>query len=398
MAASSLALGCRRPAPRIGADSSYLHDREFRRAELLASLVNPDNDYSRERIEKYAVDGGWDSLPEWNPPVQVLGAPADHPPATLSWSGGIDRDPAALCALGERAFYSYPTQLTRFTERVLARGANPTDYGFWRDPDAGIGGLVTVTLPSGRTALAFTCATCHAAVRDGRLVTGLGNELLDLGRVATDDARPDPLSAKAKAVAAWGPGRLDVSTTNGTEPVRFPDLRAARFQPHLQADATVSQSDLVSLAIRLETLIITSSEEVVRPPRVVTLALAAYVWSLGGNLPPVDASQHAAGAAVFAHACAGCHRPPDYSGPPVALDVVGTDPTVGRSRDRGTGTYEVPSLRGVALRRRLLHDGAFVSLDALLDPARTSDRLGHHFGLQLPGDDRRALLEFVKGL
>jgi hypothetical protein len=398
VAASALSLECRRQAPRIGANSSYLHDREFRRAELLASLVNPDNDYSRERIEKYAVDGGWGALPEWNPPVQVLGTPADRPPAMLSWSDDIERDPVALCALGERAFYRYPAQLTGFTERVLARGTNPTDYGFWRDPNAGIGGLVTVTLPSGRTALAFTCASCHAAVRDGRLVTGLGNELLDLGRVATDDARPDPLSAKARAVAAWGPGRLDVSTTQGTEPVRFPDLRATRFQPYLQADATVAQRDLVSLAIRLETLVITSNEEVVRPPREVTLALAAYVWSLGDSLPPVDASQHAAGAAVFAHACGGCHRPPDYSGPPVPLEVVGTDPTVGRSRNRGTGTYEVPSLRGVALRRRLLHDGAFASLDALLAPARANDHLGHHFGLQLPDEDRRALLDFVRGL
>jgi hypothetical protein len=398
IAAAGSAFGCHSTSAPGTANRSYLHDPSFRRAELLASLVNPDNDYSRLRIARYAIDGGWDSLPEWNPPVQILGGSGSNPgpPERLSWSADIERDPAALRALGEQAFYRYPAQLTGFTERMLARGANLEDYGFWRDADAGIGGLVEATLPSGRGGLAFTCASCHATVRDGRLVTGLGNERLDLGRIATDDARPDPLSAKAKAVAAWGPGRLDVSTTDGTEPVRFPDLRGTRFQSHLQADATVAQRDLVALAIRIETLIVTSNDEVVRPPREVTLALAAYVWSLGEGLPA--ASPHSAGAAVFERTCAGCHRPPEYSGQPVPLEVVGTDPTVGRSRDRGTGTYEVPSLRGVALRGRLLHDGAFASLDALLDPGRIDDRLGHHFGLRLPDGDRQALLEFVRGL
>jgi cytochrome c553 len=394
-------LGCRVPS----ANSSYLHNQPFRRTELIASLVNPENDYSRLRIAEYAVDGGWDALPEWNPPVEVIRDSVDlrsgiSPAASsLKWSSGVERDPAALRALGEQAFFRYPVQLVGvFATRVLAEPGAAARYGFWSDATAGVGGLVKAALPGGGAGLAYTCATCHAAIRGDRLVTGVGNEALDLGRLLIDGARPDPGSPKARAVAAWGPGRLDVSTSEGTEPIRFPALRATRFQSHLQADATVAQRDLISLAIRLETLIITSNQEVVRPPREVTLALASYVWSLGDALPPVNRADHPDGAAVFESTCAGCHRPPGYSGSPVAIGLVGTDPVVGRSRDRGTGNYEIPSLRGVGQRGRLLHDGAFASLSALLDPGRAGDDRGHHFGLQLSPPERAALLGFVQSL
>jgi len=395
-----LALGCRAPSSK----SSYLHSRTFRRTELLASLVNPDNLYSRLRLAEYAVDGGWDALPEWNPPAEPireasdLQTPVSSSASRLSWPAAVERDPAALLALGEQAFSRYPVQLSgMFATRALAQGT-ASRYGFWTDPVAGVGGLVKAALPGGRVGLAYTCATCHAAMRDGRLVAGVGNESLDIGRLLIDGARPDPSSFRTLVVGAWGPGRLDVSTSEGTEPVRFPDLRAVRFQSHLQADATVAQRDLISLAIRLETLIITANQEVVRPPREVSLALASYVWSLGEALPQVDRLAHHEGAVIFERACSGCHRPPGYSGPPIAVEVVGTDPVVGRSRDRGTGDYEVPSLRGVGQRRRLLHDGAFASLDALLDPSRIDDDCGHHFGLELSGSERAALLDFVKSL
>ncbi len=394
-------LGCRAPS----ATSSYLHSATFRRTELLASLVNPDNDYSRHRIGAYAVDGGWDSLPEWNPPAEVMredshfGGPVSPTAEPLTWPSDVERDPVALRVLGERAFFGYPVQLTGVVAaRMLTSAAAARSYGFWSDPAAGVGGLVKVGLPGGGAGLAYTCASCHAARRDGWLVVGLGNEALDLGRLLIEGARPDPHSAKAQAVAAWGPGRLDVSTSEGTEPVRYPDLHATRFQSHLQADATVRQRDLVSLAIRLETLMITANQEVVRPPREVALALASYVWSLGDALPPVDRAAHSDGAKVFDRTCAGCHRPPDYSGPPVPIEMVGTDPVVGRSHDRGTGAYEIPSLRGVGQRARLLHDGAVASLDMLLDPTRAEDGRGHHFGLQLSPTERAALLAFVRSL
>jgi mono/diheme cytochrome c family protein len=326
-------------------NARYLDDREFRRDALVASLVEPSNAYSQLRLARYGVDGGWDALPEWNPSVAVAGEPAV--------SLALDGD---LAELGEQAFSRYPVQLW---------ASEPV--GLWSDPVHG-DGLVRVELATG-TYPAETCATCHATVRGGEFLAGLANASLDLG---------------------WGPGRLDVSTSDGHEPVRIPDLRPVRWLTYLQADATVRQPDLVALAIRIETLIITSHAEAVRPPRIVALALATYLWSLvPEDLPPSPPAQ-------FVAACGGCHAGDGLTGAPVPLDVVGTDPVVGLSLDRGTGMYRVPSLRGVRDRALLLHDGSVSSLDALLDPARTT--AGHRFGTQLSDSDRATILAYLKKL
>src|SRR6185437_2740809 len=136
------------------------------------------------------------------------------------------------------------------------------------------------------TGVAATCSTCHSSTRAGVLVPGLGNERFDLGRLMVDSGEVAPTNVALHL--AWGPGRVDVTTTEGFEPVRIPDLRAVRLLTYLQADADVAQIDLEALAIRLETLIITSSNETVRPPRIVALALAAYVWSLADSFSPAD--------------------------------------------------------------------------------------------------------------
>ena len=94
--------------------------------------------------------------------------------------------------------------------------------------------------------------------------------------------------------------------------------------------------------------------------------------------------------------CAGCHAPPAFTGEPVALARVGTDPAVGLSRDRGTGMYRVPSLRGVRDRALLLHDGSAHSLPELLDPARES--AGHRFGTTLSAADRSDLVAYLTTL
>jgi mono/diheme cytochrome c family protein len=326
-------------------DTRYLDDRGFRRQALVAGLVEPSNAYSQLRLARYAIDGGWDALPEWNPPVAIAGEPA----MPLALDGDLGD-------LGEQAFYRYPVQLW------------PSEpLGLWSDAARGTG-LVRVELATG-TYTAASCATCHATVRDGALVAGLANASLDLG---------------------WGPGRLDVSTTDGHEPVRIPDLRPVRWQTHLHADATVRQPDVTALAIRIETLLITSHAEAVRPPRVVALALATYLWTLAPDDPPPPPPPQ------FASACGGCHAGDGLTGLPVPLDVVGTDPIVGRSRDRGTGMYRVPSLRGVRERALLLHDGSVDALDALLDPTRTIP--GHRFGTSLPADDRAAIVGYLMTL
>ena len=326
-------------------DTRYLEDRGFRREALVASLVEPSNDYSQLRLARYGVDNEWDALPEWNPPVAIAGESA----VPLALDGD-------LAELGEQAFYRYPVQLW---------ASEPP--GLWSDATRGAG-IVHVELAT-RTYTAASCATCHATIRDGALVTGLANASLDLG---------------------WGPGRLDVTTIDGHEPVRIPDLRPVRWLTHLHADATVRQPDITALAIRIETLLITSHAEAVRPPRVIALALATYVWSLALEDAPAPAP------AQFISACGGCHAGDGLTGLPVPLAVVGTDPTVGLSRDRGTGMYRVPSLRGVRDRTLLLHDGSVDSLEALLDPTRTT--AGHYFGTSLSGDDRAAIVAYLKTL
>ncbi|HUJ60489.1 MAG TPA: c-type cytochrome [Kofleriaceae bacterium] len=371
--------GCAAPA---GTPSGvpYLDDRGYRRSQLEASLVDPQNGYSQLRLEEYALpSGGWDALPEWNPNAMAL----DVDPS----------DDAALQALGEQAFFGYPVE-------IVPAQVGPA-YGTWSDPTYGAGGLVAID----GGAIALSCASCHASLRGGALVPGLGNERFDLGKLLVDGGTV--ASENAPAYLAWGPGRVDVTTLQGSEPVRIPDLRAARWLGFLQADADVAQLDRDVLAIRLETLMITSHDELTRPPRIVALALASYLWSLADTLPalPPDSAR---GAAVFAASCSGCHQAPALTGPPVALDVIGTDPTLGRSAVRGTGAYRVPSLHGVAQRALLLHDGSLASLDALFDPARTDASYtggvragavpGHLYGLDLSSSDRADLLAYLEAL
>jgi len=105
---------------------------------------------------------------------------------------------------------------------------------------------------------------------------------------------------------AWGPGRVDVTTGDGSVPERMADLRPIRWASHLHYDATVRQQDVVTLAIRIETLIITSKKQALRPPRIIALALAVYLRSLSDSLPPLPSAQ-ASGAKVFDENCAECH-------------------------------------------------------------------------------------------
>jgi cytochrome c553 len=369
--------GCTGGSPPTGVP--YLDDRDQRRSELEQTLVDPANGYSQLRLANYALaSGGWEALPEWNPPTGS-GGPLD-----------LDIDPLdhdALVALGERAFFTYPVQ--------SVPAATVT---------SGAGGLVAVDTSLVTTGVAATCSTCHSSTRAGVLVPGLGNERFDLGRLMADSGEVAPTNVALHL--AWGPGRVDVTTTEGFEPVRIPDLRAVRLLTYLQADADVAQIDLEALAIRLETLIITSSNETVRPPRIVALALAAYVWSLADSFSPADTTSN--GAAVFAATCAGCHAPPAFTGDPVPLDEVGTDPTIGVSAIRGTGSYRVPSLRGVGQRALLLHDGSLPSLDAMFDPSRLDATFtggvrpgavpGHVFGLDLDARDRADLIAYLETL
>ena len=304
----------------------YLRDAKFRRAELEASLVVPTNGYSSLRLGHYdtGVLGDWSLFPEWNPraaPVTELGP---------SWSARLgagsralyistaasNGDEAALRALGEEAFFRYPLQLLDSPSGPLESSVVYDSYGFWRDDSRGMGGLVRAPLADGSTAIFLTCASCHAQVDEvGRLSPGRPNAHIDLGD-------------------GFGPGRLDVTTSAGLEPVRIADLRPVRFLSHLHADATVTQRNVISLAIRIETLIITGRHELLRPPREVALGLALYVWSLADEAPHTmkltPAEQR--GQAAFGTTCAGCHATGANGAPKIG------DRTAGRARRGGHGS------------------------------------------------------------
>ena len=96
-------------------------------------------------------------------------------------------------------------------------------------------------------------------------------------------------------------------------------------------------------------------------------------------------------------------------------ESVGTDPTLALTTRRGSGYYKIPSLRGVWYRGPFEHNGSVATLEDWFDPARLRDDYvptgwvgppgtntravrGHRFGLNLPPDDRQALIAFLKTL
>jgi mono/diheme cytochrome c family protein len=331
------------------ASGTYLDDASVRRSSLEDSLVNKSNGYSVLRLAHYGKD--WESLPVYNPTAIALEG----------------RD---LRAIGEDAFLHYPVQPAPAAEKVIDNPAWALAYG-----------LHDVVRVGGTPAL--TCATCHS--KDG--AAGVPNSKLDLGALVADAGL---VSGDRKAsFLAWGPGRVDVTTMDGTEPVKIPDLRPVRFETHLHATASVVQRDVTSLAVRIETLIITANGMTVRPPREIPLGLATYLLSLADDLPTPGTH------ATFEANCARCHAPPNFSGPPVPIDVVGTDPRVGLSAERGTGNYRVPSLRGVGTRGPLLHDASMPSIETMFDPSRAG---GHRFGLDLDDGARARLIAYLRTL
>jgi len=423
---AALGSGCEASAPPPSPEPSnvtprYLTDAAYRRAALLASLVNRDDGYAQDRIAHYATGtpGDWDALPEWNPPVELvlaseLDLPGGAPTTTLSGrAAALDTsltvssiDDPALVALGRQAFERYPVQPAPYFSVGLTSAPAAATYGLWTDPERGVGGLVRARMGDGSVTLAMTCSTCHAAPSPGGIEPGLPNHALAVGAavLATEPWAPS-------TIAAWGPGRIDVTTSTGLEPARIPDLRPVALLSYLQQDATLRVVDPTTLAIRIETLVITSNEEAVRPPRIVALALAAYLRSLASALPSYDAAKAAqpAGATVFESECTGCHVPPALTGEPVPLGQIGTDETLGESPSRGTGMYRVPSLRGVGTRGPLLHDATLPDVDAMFDPSRLdpgfTDRLhgtgpvqGHLHGLSLTDAQHASLLGFLKAL
>lgn len=393
------------PTP-LDLGAHYLESRAFRRDALVASLVDPTNGYSALRLERYAVPGGWDELPPWNPaarPVTAadLGAFTGDPDRPSTPAEGalapldleIDWTLADLVELGARAFETYPLAIAPEYAVALDSPVTAADFGLWIDGRDRVGGLLRVDL-GGVEGFATTCATCHARVDGGSLIHGAASPSIDVGRLlsaASDASGAGPIPP----FEAWGPGHTDPTGDPIIDPIGIPDLRPIRHQRHLHAAATIDNS-FAALVVRIDTLLITNGES--RPPRIVALAIAVYLWSMGeprGGGGEIDE----AGWAIYDRECAGCHVAGRVPGEPVAAAAVGTDPLVAASPTRGTGDrYRTPSLYRVADRRRLLHLGQVGDLATLLDPARLAEVPGHAYGSDLDPGERAALIRFLGSL
>ncbi len=377
----------------LGRGARYAGDADYRRRELEGSLVNHENAYSRLRLQRY-TESAWGALPEWNPRTSAIELGSSQPPPDpRAWSPlSIEDVPwqaEALLALGREAFFRYPIQASQPALRVVSGAAIPPSYGFWADGSR-LGGIVWTEFPAGEVLPALTCAACHATLESGRVVAGKNNADLDLEAAIRDYA-----SGADLVTGSGREGRLDVTADDFDNPTAIADLRAVRSQRHLHRAATVANG-LIPLAIRIETLIITALAESARPPRKLAFALAWYLWNLEPEPRGAAPELAARGSELFAAECARCHVPPDFSGPSVPLELIGTDPTVGQSPDRFTGSYRVPSLRGVGDRRRLFANGAVLDVREVLDPSRTAP--GHAFGFGLDARQREDLLAYLATL
>ena len=290
-------------------------------------------------------------------------------------------------------------QLDGASELLLRQNEDLTWWGMTRDDEGQVGGLVEVQLPSGGTALGMTCATCHGDVVDGSAVDGRAVAGLDRGRLMADAAvggGPD----NTETSASWGAGRVDVTADGVSNPQAIPDLRAIRYQRHLNATGGVTNS-LPALAVRIETLIITSHGGQVRPPRAVSLALAWYLWNLEpaarGNSPGTPEQQQA-GRAVFDRECARCHGDGVTSVGLVPMSDVGTDTRAGDSPERGTGMWRVPTLVGVSGRSQWFHTGVSTDLAGLFQASRLLVEPGHAFGTTLNATEKASLLLWLEQL
>ena len=201
-------------------------------------------------------------------------------------------------------------------------------------------------------------------------------------------------------LARLGPGRADVLGDGQFNPYAFPDMGGLADMPFLHHNANWRHTATVTLAVRCETLFITSASQQSRIPRVLSYAIAAYFRSLAPP-PPVTAQSgelEAEGEQHFEQAgCVGCHTPPLYtSDRSVSLEDVGTNPSAGESPVRATGYYRIPSLRGVGRAAPYLHDGSISTLEGMFTRGRKVP--GHPWGQELEEGERAALLAFLRSL
>lgn len=378
---------CPEPADALEAAGAYVTDACVRRRAMEASVAAADTVYGRLRLEHYALRGAgvadaaqdWDALPVFSPRVRRLRVDGGMAPESALEEGPvIDTSPTSLSAYvaaGRRAFERYPIKIDLGLAQIRDR-ATAERLGLDVGDDGLVRGAIEVATTTGWT-VSLTCAGCHYRSVDGSMLLGVPNDRIDLGVLSGDDA--------------WPVGTMDVTDDGITNPIRPADLRTIAHQERLQHTGNLFNGRIARM-VRIETLMIGELSRHLRPDREIVAAIALFLEAEGEALPRPD-PRHP-GAALFASECAGCHRGAALAGPPVRVDVVGTDATATVDGERGTGAYRTPSLLGVGDRRKLLHDGSAADLDALLRLV-PGPHIGHAFGLALTAEERGTIRDYL---
>lgn len=431
----------------------YIESPAYRRGVLERDLTETNNDYARERLGQYGLPGlGWDVLGERDPASRALtvldvqrlqagasledlgleGAALEG--AGLEGASSVGGSPLGRRALtepgslsddewvelGRQVFFELPLRADRNLE-ILATQASEgeatpfEEVGFLREPhpdEPTRDELVSLRVfrdEAGAVRLGHSCAQCHASRNAaGELSAVRSNRDLDYGaiRLRAQGLEPGDLPPELDATPLGdldrlGPGRTDVLGDSTFNPYAFPDLGGLVDMPFLHHNANWVNTGHATLAIRCETLYITSSNPTARIPRALSWAIAAYYRSLPPPPRPeleLDADAVSRGEEQFeASGCVGCHAPPLYTSDRwVEIETIGTDDAAGMSAARFSGAYRIPSLRGVGGNAPYLHHGAFATLEEMFDPDR--EEPGHAFGLELEPADRADLLAFLRSL
>lgn len=364
----------------------YLDDRSWRRDVLEQSLWRPELPYAAKLLDNYGLErGGWDLLParsfEVAPVYGPLAPEEEFSPTLIDPTEPADR--SGWLELGREVFWRLPMRRDAYLEWLVENPQVWDEVGLERGRDGALRGFVRYVDTRGAVRVGISCAACHGHDGEaGRAISGL-----DLGKARALYRRsrgiePGPFEL-------WGPGVVDVTDDGITDPVAIPNLLGLSKQRYYNASASIEAVNPATAALRFETQYILNYGYEVRPERTLTWALAMYVMSLdelderGRGEPVPD---------VFIQQCASCHDPEaSFSGGLVSAEMMSSAQLAASSPTRGTGNYRAPSLRGVGLGGPFLHDSSASTLEELLDS-------GHPFGASISGQERDALLAYLRQL